>query len=257
MLAPGWDVRTRVIEYGGRPWLALGDRAEDGIVFTHGPDQRVYRWQPGGDPVPLSPAGAWPGELRYADFAVRGAEVWCMRETVGDERAVEAVRHLVALPLDGRAATDPGAVRELAATHHFMTGPRIEPGGDRVAWLGWDHPDMPWDTTDLMVAEIRADATLARALPLMGGRGSRSPRPNGPPTDPAPSTPSATPTAGGTSTRSPRTAGPATSARARRSSARRCGGSACAGAFPCWTAGSPSSTEWASAGSASSPPTAP
>ncbi|MFK0050149.1 alpha/beta hydrolase family protein [Streptomyces sp. NPDC090741] len=171
VLASGWDVRTRVIEYGGRPWLALGDRAEDGIVFTHGPDQRVYRWQPGGDPVPLSPAGAWPGELRYADFAVRGAEVWCLRETVGDEQAVEAVRHLVALPLDGRAATDPGAVRELAATHHFMTGPRIEPGGDRVAWLGWDHPDMPWDTTDLMVAEIRADATLARAVPLMGGRG--------------------------------------------------------------------------------------
>ncbi|MFJ3203799.1 alpha/beta hydrolase family protein [Streptomyces sp. NPDC086989] len=171
VLPPGWDVRTRVIEYGGRPWLALTGRAEDGIVFTHGPDQRVYRWQPGSDPVPLSPAGAWPGELRYADFAVRGTEVWCLRETVGDEAAVEAVRHLVALPLDGRGAADPGAVRELAATHHFMTGPRIEPGGDRVAWLGWDHPDMPWDTTDLMVAEIQADATLAQAVPLMGGRG--------------------------------------------------------------------------------------
>ncbi|MFJ7269916.1 prolyl oligopeptidase family serine peptidase [Streptomyces sp. NPDC099050] len=171
VLPPGWDVRTRVIEYGGRPWLALSDRAEDGIVFTHGPDQRVYRWLPGHDPVPLSPRGDWPGQLRYADFAVRGDEVWCLREAVGDEQAVLAVRHLVALPLDGSAAGDPRAVRELAATHHFMTGPRIEPGGDRVAWLGWEHPDMPWDTTDLMTAGIRADGTLGPAVPLMGGDG--------------------------------------------------------------------------------------
>ncbi|MFI5617755.1 alpha/beta hydrolase family protein [Streptomyces sp. NPDC051567] len=171
VLPDGWDVRTRVIEYGGRPWLALSDRAEDGIVFTHGPDQRVYRWRPGTDPVPLSPAGAWPGELRYADFAVHGEEVWCLREAVGDEHAVTAVRHLVALPLDGRAAEDPGAVRELATTHHFMTGPKVEPGGGRVAWIGWNHPDMPWDTTELMAAEILADGTLAPARPLMGGDG--------------------------------------------------------------------------------------
>ncbi|MBT2508565.1 S9 family peptidase [Streptomyces sp. ISL-98] len=171
VLPAGWDVRTRVIEYGGRPWLALSDRAEDGLVFSHGPDQRVYRWRPGTLPVPLSPAGAWAGELRYADFAVRGDEVWCLRETVTDDTARTAERHLVALPLDGNAADDPSRVRELAATHHFMTGPRIEPGGDRVAWLGWDHPDMPWDTTDLMVAGIRPDGTLGEATRLLGGDG--------------------------------------------------------------------------------------
>lgn len=55
----GWDVRTRVIEYGGRPWLALSDRAEDGVVFTHAGDQRVHLWRPGAEPVPLSPPGAW------------------------------------------------------------------------------------------------------------------------------------------------------------------------------------------------------
>ncbi|MGW3360527.1 alpha/beta hydrolase family protein [Streptomyces bungoensis] len=167
----GWDVRSRVVEYGGRPWLALSDRAEDGIVFSHGPDQRVYRWRPGSDPAPLTPPGAWAGELRYADFAVRGDEVWCLRETVTDGTARTAARHLVALPLDGSAADDPSRVRVLAATHHFMTGPRVEPGGDRVAWLGWNHPDMPWDTTDLMVADITPDGTLGRATSLMGGAG--------------------------------------------------------------------------------------
>ncbi|MFB7400268.1 alpha/beta hydrolase family protein [Streptomyces rubiginosohelvolus] len=171
VLPPGWDVRTRVIEYGGRPWLALSGRAADGLVFTHGPDQRLHRWRPGSDPVPLSPPGAWPGELRYADFAVHGDEIWCLRETVADDTARTARRHLVAIPLDGSAAEDPSRVRELAATHHFMTGPRIEPGGDRVVWLGWDHPDMPWDTTRLMVAAVLPDGTLGAPAVRMGGEG--------------------------------------------------------------------------------------
>ncbi|MFF8940352.1 prolyl oligopeptidase family serine peptidase [Streptomyces paradoxus] len=170
-LGPGWDVRSRVIEYGGRPWAAVSADAEDGVVFTHAADQRVYRWRPGSDPVPLSPAGAWPGELRYADFTVHGDEVWCLREAVSDRTARRAVRHVVALPLDGSAAGDPAAVRELAATHHFMTGPRIEPGGSRVVWLGWDHPSMPWDTTELMGAVIRADRTLGAPVRLAGGDG--------------------------------------------------------------------------------------
>ncbi|MEU2762290.1 prolyl oligopeptidase family serine peptidase [Streptomyces sp. NPDC006863] len=171
VLPPGWDVRTRVIEYGGRPWLALSGRAADGLVFTHGPDQRLHRWRPGSEPVPLSPPGAWPGELRYADFAVHGDEVWCLRETVADDTARSAVRHLVAVPLDGSAAEDPSRVRELAATQHFMTGPRIEPGGGRVAWLGWDHPDMPWDSTRLMVAAVLPDGTLGPPSVRMGGEG--------------------------------------------------------------------------------------
>ncbi|MEU3007320.1 prolyl oligopeptidase family serine peptidase [Streptomyces sp. NPDC007020] len=171
VLPPGWDVRTRVIEYGGRPWLALSGRAADGLVFTHGPDQRLHRWRPGSEPAPLSPPGAWPGELRYADFAVHGDEVWCLRETVADDTARSAVRHLVAVPLDGSAAEDPSRVRELAATHHFMTGPRIEPGGGRVAWLGWDHPDMPWDSTRLMVAAVLPDGTLGPPSVRMGGEG--------------------------------------------------------------------------------------
>ncbi|MFJ1598528.1 alpha/beta hydrolase family protein [Streptomyces sp. NPDC088261] len=166
----GWDVRTRVIEYGGRPWLAVSGRPEDGVVFTHAGDQRVHLWRPGTEPVPLSPPGAWQAELRHADFAVRGDEVWCLRERVEDEEGTRVTRHLVALPLDGSAADDPSRVRELAASHHFMSGPRVEPGGDRVVWLGWNHPDMPWDATELMGAAIRADGTLGEPAVLVGDR---------------------------------------------------------------------------------------
>ncbi|WP_449488364.1 alpha/beta hydrolase family protein [Streptomyces purpurascens] len=82
LLGAGWSVRSRVIEYGGRPWLALGTDASAGFVFTHGGDQRVYRCVPGADPVPLSPEPELPAGFRYADFARVGEEVWCLRETL-------------------------------------------------------------------------------------------------------------------------------------------------------------------------------
>ncbi|MFD9333698.1 alpha/beta hydrolase family protein [Streptomyces sp. NPDC060028] len=165
VLPPGWDVRSRLNEYGARPWLPLSGHLGDGIVFTHWADQRVYRWWPGTRPEPLSPPADPEGAYRYGDFAAFAAEVWCLREVRG------GLRELVALPLDGSAAEDPGCVRVLAASHAFMTGPRIEPGGRRVAWLGWNHPDMPWDSSELMVAEISPEGLLGPPVRAAGGTG--------------------------------------------------------------------------------------
>ncbi|MFI9393188.1 alpha/beta hydrolase family protein [Streptomyces bauhiniae] len=174
---PGrWDVRTRVIEYGGRPWRAVSADPADGVVFTHGPDQRLHLWRPGADPLPLTPPGRWAAELRYADPTVRGDEVWCVRETVADEEGTRVTRHLVAVPLDGSARTDPDRVRELAAGHQFLTGPRIEPGGDRVAWIGWNHPDLPWDATELMVADITPAGALSEPRAVLGDLAGPEPR---------------------------------------------------------------------------------
>lgn len=171
VLGPPWSVRSRVIEYGGRPWLALGADPSDGFVLTHGEDQRVYRAEPGTEPVPLTPRPGIPAGARYADFARVGEEVWCLRETLADEAGTRVHRDMVALPLDGAAAKDPEAVRILAASHHFMTGPKVSPDGLRVAWIGWDHPDMPWDTTDVMCAPVRPDGTLGPARRVAGGPG--------------------------------------------------------------------------------------
>ncbi|MEU0658496.1 prolyl oligopeptidase family serine peptidase [Streptomyces lavendulocolor] len=171
VLGPGWDVRTRVIEYGGRPWLPLGPDPSAGFVFTHGEDQRVYRAVPGGRPEPISPEPARPAGARYGDFARVGAEVWCLREELTGPHPSDVRRDLVALPLDGSAGGDPAAVRVLGASHHFMTGPKVSPDGRHACWLGWDHPTMPWDGTELMCAPVGPDGTLGPARVVTGGPG--------------------------------------------------------------------------------------
>ncbi|MET9232369.1 prolyl oligopeptidase family serine peptidase [Lentzea sp. NPDC003310] len=160
VLGPQWNVRTRIIEYGGRPWLALAD---GGVVFTHWDDQRVYRARPGAEPVPLSPEPELPAGDHFADFSVVGDEVWCVRESMYGPAETDVRRDLVALPLDGS-----GEARVLVHSHHFMTGPKVSPDGAHVVWLGWDHPTMPWETTDLMCAPVR-DGEIGEPRRIAGG----------------------------------------------------------------------------------------
>ncbi|MGW0836161.1 prolyl oligopeptidase family serine peptidase [Streptomyces prunicolor] len=171
VLAPEWNVRTRVIEYGGRPWLPLGAAPDAGFVFTNWDDQRVFRAVPNGRPVPITPESTSSASLRYCDFALVGAEVWCLREEVSGPGESGTRRDLVALPLDGSAAGDPAAVRVLGRSHHFMTGPKVSPDGGHVAWIGWNHPTMPWDATDLMCAPVGSDGRLGPARRIAGGTG--------------------------------------------------------------------------------------
>lgn len=170
-LGPEWDVRTRVIEYGGRSWLPLGDGPQAGCVFTHWADQRVYRAGPGAAPEPISPEPALPQGARYCDFARVGDEVWCLREEAVGTHPADVRRDLIALPLDGQAARDPAAVRVLAASHQFMTGPKVSPDGTQVCWLGWDHPAMPWDGTMVMCAPVGPDGVPGEAREVAGGPG--------------------------------------------------------------------------------------
>ncbi|SHF93896.1 prolyl oligopeptidase family serine peptidase [Streptoalloteichus hindustanus] len=159
VLSAPWNARNRVHEYGGRPWAVVPTPAGDRLVFTHWDDQRVYLVDPadpGALPRPISPEPERLHGHRYAEPTASpdGAEVWCVRETVTGDLRTDVRRDLVALPVDGGAADDPAAVRVLAASHHFLSGPKPSPDGRHVAWFGWDHPAMPWDGTELCVAEL-------------------------------------------------------------------------------------------------------
>ncbi|MGO1055462.1 prolyl oligopeptidase family serine peptidase [Crossiella sp. CA198] len=168
VLPPEWNVRSRVHEYGGRPWCAT----PDGVVFVHWPDQRLYHHDRHGRRTrPLSPPPPRPAGWRHADLSLSadGAEVWCVREELTGPAPTDVRRALVAIPLDGSAAGSPAAVRELTASHHFLTGPKLAPEGRSVAWIGWNHPAMPWEATELLVAEVTPAGTFGRARVLAGG----------------------------------------------------------------------------------------
>ncbi len=166
VLPAGWNVRTRVHEYGGSAWLPLPG---GGLAFADWADQRVYRLDPGSTtPVPLTPEPAGTAGLRYADpvLGPGGDEIWWVREA-HDEGTVR--RHLVAVPVSGAAAADPAAVREIVGGSDFLAFPRPAPDGQRVAWIAWDHPRMPWDGTELRVGELGPDGTVTSVATVLGG----------------------------------------------------------------------------------------
>ncbi|MES4902746.1 MULTISPECIES: prolyl oligopeptidase family serine peptidase [unclassified Streptomyces] len=171
-----WNVRSRVIEYGGLPWAAV-PRPAGGplVVFAHFADQRLYAYEPdhpeGAPPRPLTPVSDVGGGLRWADLRLHAdrGEVWGVLEEFTGERPTDVRRVIAAVPLDGSAADDRAAVRELSDDRHrFVTGPQLSPDGRRVAWIAWDHPRMPWDGTVVMVADVAEDGRFQGVRPVVG-----------------------------------------------------------------------------------------
>ncbi len=153
----GYYVRTRAHEYGGGAWHLA---APDLVLFANFQDQRLYRQQPGSEPVAITPEPASPAALRYADFRLTpdGRTAIAVREAHGGG---EAENQIVALPLDGR-----GEAEVLASGRDFYSYPRLSPDGEWLAWTCWDHPNMPWDGTELWLAPL-ADPGDSR--PIAGG----------------------------------------------------------------------------------------
>jgi dipeptidyl aminopeptidase/acylaminoacyl peptidase len=152
----GVNVRTRVHEYGGGSWALA---APDLVLFVAFRDQRLYRQRLGEAPVALTPAPASPAALRYADFDLvpDGRSVVCVREVHGEG---EAENQVVSLTIDGDGEAE---ATVLAAGRDFYSFPRLDPHGSTLAWTCWEHPNMPWDGTELWVAPL-ADPSAARRI---------------------------------------------------------------------------------------------
>ena len=153
-----FNVRTRVHEYGGGAYAV-----RNGVVIAANfADQQLYRIDQGGVARPLTPASGT--RLRYADMELDLARgrVLAVRE---DHRAGgEPVNTIVALSLSG---SEEGSV--LIDGHDFFSSPRLSPDGRRLAWISWDHPNMPWDGTRLWIAEVAADGSLSNVREIAGG----------------------------------------------------------------------------------------
>ncbi len=152
-----FNVRTRVHEYGGASYTV----SRGTVYFSNFGDQRLYRQEPGAVPVPITP----PVDMRYADTVLDASRnrLISVREdhTTGKPQAVTTI---VGLDL---VKSGPGEV--LVSGNDFYSNPRLSPDGSRLVWLTWNHPNMPWDGTELWAGEFGPDGSLGRKQLLAGG----------------------------------------------------------------------------------------
>ena len=161
VLPAPWNVRTRVHEYGGGAYLVKDGRA----YFSQFNDQRLWRSAaaPGAQTEPQALTSA--SLRRHADYAADPLHerLFAVCEDHASADA-EATNRVVAIDLHG------GDDVTLIEGSDFYASPRPSPDGRTLAWLSWNHPDMPWDGTFLQVADLRADGSLGTARPVAGGR---------------------------------------------------------------------------------------
>jgi dipeptidyl aminopeptidase/acylaminoacyl peptidase len=157
-----WNARTRVHEYGGGSWTVSGGT----LWFTNFADQRLYRLDPGSDgPVAVTPEPEVPAGVRHADLRVTDDGVLAVREThAASGAAADVVNEIVRIGPDG-------ATEVLVSGPDFVSDPRPGPDGS-LAWLQWNHPDMPWDAAQLVVRAPDGTETV-----VAGGSGESAVQP--------------------------------------------------------------------------------
>ncbi len=153
-----FNVRTRVHEYGGGAYLVH----QGTVYFSNFADQRLYRQRAGEPPEALTPAVTPAAGLRYAD-AVADPQRQRLICVVEDHRqSGEAVNAIATIPFTG------GTPRILVSGNDFYSSPRLSPDGRQLAWITWNHPQMPWDGTELWLANVSEDGSLSRPQRLVG-----------------------------------------------------------------------------------------
>ncbi len=150
-----FNVRTRVHEYGGASFAV----ASGTIYFSHFADQRIYYQALDSQPEPLTPAA----NSCYADMIVdlQRNRLICVREDGAGEG--ESVNTIVSINLDNGED-----IQILTQGNDFYASPRLSPDGSRLSWISWNHPNMPWDGTELWVAEIKAGGSLGEKYLVAG-----------------------------------------------------------------------------------------
>ncbi len=154
MLGPEFNFRTAVHEYGGGAFAAKDNL----IFFSNFSDGKIYFFD-GSDAKPVTEAG----DFRYADLLYDSASrrLICIRE---DHSQDDVINSIISIDIDT------GEVLQLASGNDFYSSPKLSPDGKKLAWLTWNHPDMPWDSTELYVASYE-NGSLNEQTKVAGGNG--------------------------------------------------------------------------------------
>ena len=162
MIPAPFNARTRVHEYGGGSWTVW----DGAVIFSNFADGRLYRLAPDASvPQPLTPEPpARDRQWRFADGVIDHRRNRWIGVREDHTAGGEPVNTIVAVDLGGGAA---GHV--LASGHDFYASPRLSPDGNWLAWLAWDHPNMPWNGTMLYLAAVGADGVPGDPQLIAGG----------------------------------------------------------------------------------------
>ena len=157
-----FNVRTRVHEYGGGAYLV----SQGTLYFSNFSDQRIYRQaQDNNVPRPITKEGPY----RYADYVFdkhRNRLIGIREDHSASDR--EPTNTIFSITLDPDSKDTHG--QTIFVEHDFYASPRLSPDGHQLAWLAWNHPNMPWDGTELWIADVQADGSLSQARCLAGGQ---------------------------------------------------------------------------------------
>jgi len=165
------SLRTKVNEYGGKPYWVFGDE----IIFSNQANQCLYRQTldhgNASKPIRITPESNANTLSMYTD--VNRINQACYLAILECEDLLDHSREnsmcIAALSGDGQLETS-----TLIHGADFYSNLVVSKNLDRVAWVQWNHPNMPWDQTELWTAKIsqknaRVELVDAQRLALPDG----------------------------------------------------------------------------------------
>ncbi|GAB3368966.1 S9 family peptidase [Massilia agri] len=151
-----FNVRSKVHEYGGGAFTVA-----DGVAwFSNQPDGRLYRVEAGSEPKPVT---AEDNKQRYADFVVDAPRRRLLTVRENHSKGSHYPENTIA------AIAFDGSETVLVDGNDFYAAPRLSPDGRQLAWLCWDHPRMPWEGSELWLADVLEDGSLVNGRLVAGG----------------------------------------------------------------------------------------
>ncbi|WP_254174358.1 S9 family peptidase [Planktothrix pseudagardhii] len=158
-----FNARTRVHEYGGGSYTV----DQGNVYFSNFVDQRLYQQKIQGKNIPyeVTPEPLTPeGDYRYADGVIdtQNQRLICVRED--HTQGGEPVNTIVSINLNNSED-----IRVLVEGNDFYAFPRLSPNGNKLSWISWNHPNMPWDGTELWVADVNSEGLLGEKILIAGG----------------------------------------------------------------------------------------
>ncbi len=155
---PAWlNVRSRVHEYGGGEYIAV----EGNLFLSHFLDGSLFRI---GSNVRTVTRLTTASALRFADFTLDHVRhrLICVCE---DHRSSPNPENLLVTV----SLNEPDHTEPLVRGADFYSSPRLSPDSTKLCWVSWNHPDMPWDSTQLFVATVSEQGGVSPPICIAGG----------------------------------------------------------------------------------------